>query len=35
MKRIDKVISEQTPYTRKQIKEKIKKHQVLVNGKKY
>ena len=33
MQRIDKVISEQTPYTRKQIKEKIKKHQILVNGK--
>ena len=33
MDRIDKIISEQTPYTRKQIKEKIKKHQVFVNGK--
>ena len=31
MKRIDKVISEQTSYTRKEIKEKIKKHQILVN----
>ena len=32
MERIDKIISEQTPYTRKKIKEKIKKNKILLNG---
>ena len=32
MERIDKIISEQTPYTRKEIKEKIKKNKILLNG---